>query len=520
MSDRSSSDSGQRRERKQRSRLEYIGIFIAIYTLLYSNQSDIFKTSLDILTVPYFRAWKAIDGLENRMSIDELIGKEKNDYPPSLAGEGAPEDEYENTIYIFVIDKSLSSKEKIKKPDWWDESIDLLRGNDYLPSGMKDPTDGEEITAIEAAQIRLFTLLVGLVPKDPTQVKDLFAVWTVGSNGKRVFPDKKTIQIPYLIGENLAEINENYVCRAIETIYESQKKLDKITDFKDLFDKIFKEYKSRIPHSDFMNKQRPVMVVTILSDLLHDVKHKKGINGDPQKVKKNWRELEDRIKELADYRIMANLIVLEKDGQVVETVMPKHKQIFYEFKKSFGWQLFTGKVIREKLNEKILFPPKFIDNSIDFYYENDRLVARYFELEANNEFRLIIDIPAKSDLTRQEGIRFPWAILGAKEKVRKRGFLSSENEKIDIDTNILESQTLRIFSNYIPPLSNDKPPLKNVTIRLIHEQNRRCYYIDIKFIKIIPLGVALLMIIMQVLTLWLTLLLLYRSIRSMWNREE
>ena len=276
-------------------------------------------------------------------------------------------------IYIFVIDVSASSKQKISKPDWFNGVCEYLRDNDYLVDLVNN--DNKKFEAYTAGKIRLYKMLADMEYISNSQ----FAVWTVGNIGKPIFPNtdsRPKLEGNVLEGENLAPINKNNIKLAINDI-EKVTMFDQHTDFIKLFNQILKEYKSIINNkknnqinnneqSPHKNHKKPSIIIIFMSDLLHDPEKR------AKKIQDEWKKLEKEIINLYNLSIQANIFILTKEG--IYKYKEDALQIFPVFQKYFDWYRLNKESIHSKLQNSLVYPNEFLSNTIDFYYENNAVI--------------------------------------------------------------------------------------------------------------------------------------------------
>ncbi|MCP4347517.1 MAG: hypothetical protein GY795_18595 [Desulfobacterales bacterium] len=454
------------------------GFTVVFYATLFLIHKDAFRESNDWLFLPYKRLFLDLD---NSITINDVIRnkeQEKNsnsqqyqkNYPQVPMG----------ILYVFVLDISDSINKKIKKPNWFDKTVRRLVKDGYLDSDKRWDNIPDEINIFDVARVRLCQLLVELISENSM---DCFSIWTVGNFGKKIYPNPENISNS-MTHTRFAPVDELYIINAIKGI-DTQYQLEKSTDFKDLFDKIVKKYKNNI---DISNSKVPSLVITILSDMLHDVKDKSEY-GDSEELIKNWNELEKKIEELSNRNIMANMIILTKGGEII--LHEQHLQIFPVFEKYLDWYRLKKRAISENVTR--LFPVVFAENSIIFYYESEDKEGIHDVdlLVTQDDYDMIIDIPSEINYNEQKGLKLKYSILGREDTLRKPGRITSNGSCLR--EKLKKNQKIRLSCNNPVP----KIKMNSLKLRINIAKERRTYLVDINFIKLLPYELAILFVILQ-----------------------
>lgn len=162
-----------------------------------------------------------------------------------------------------------------------------------------------------------------------------------------------------------------------------------------------------------------MLTITILSDLLHDVRGEKDKSGISIKrkdeIKKNWDALELKIRDIAEnLDIVVNMIILTKDGLRAETNFPKYKQIFSDFDKNLEWHELTENYVAGNLQKKLFFQPIISKQEINFYYETDDHIMNTVDITHPSEetSSITIDIPSEIDFKDQRAVRYRYISWG------------------------------------------------------------------------------------------------------------
>ena len=337
-------------------------IIIGLYGLLCTVYSDIITQNRnDCVLLPY----KSILGNEIERSIEELT---KN----------AKKEQKQNNLYIFVLDISGSlEKINIKGTLKAKYEEDVKYVNDRI-RGHKIDENGEP-GAIDIAKMKLYILLLELEKKnEECDIEDEFAIWTLGDEGNLIFPND---------GSEKIKISKKSIMNAIQEI-DKKDKFTRNTDFTSLFRRIIIQYQK-----DFRKGQKsifdsPFIVITILSDLIHDVenKYKKRV----KEIEKDWDNLENKIQEISDCRTMVNLIALSYKGlDVQKTIFP----LFLD--SNVDWFRLNRFLVGEGKKDKFLFTVRTSESNIRFFYTNSNYISNssFVIKSLSNENVIKIDLP-------------------------------------------------------------------------------------------------------------------------------
>jgi len=480
---------------KNRSQLEIIGIFIGFYsllfTILFAFYPEIFKNPTDLIVSP-FSQWKLHSNMDAKIGLNEFFEKTTSDSKEN------------DKVFIFILDVSGSvsnKKTKIEKPYWYDASVKKLKEDNWPNIGNIGGND-DKVDIFSVAQIRLCQMLAEL--HERKENKTHFAIWTVGDIGTRIYPSRKESE-PLLYGKNFASID--FVSPAIRKISEIKNKISKTkgnrqdTDFSNLLKKIVRDYK-------LSEDKKTNFIITVLSDLVHDVE-KKIL--DQYKRQEIWNILEDKIKDLSDANIMANMIILTSDGELKKDKnQPEYRQIFPIFKKEKNRKgnLYTlsKNAISDKLDSKLLFSIEKSDKNIHFYYENRYKIKNHVDiLSEEDSHNIFITIPSKFNNKKQMDVTFQWILSDTNE--RKKDYLSTgeslsgySKDFFDEDGGYLKfnnSKTLKL--KYVH--NQDSFTHNNIWIRIFHKEKGKASLINIQFERILPLWLAILMCALYISTL-------------------
>jgi hypothetical protein len=492
------------------------GIFfglITTYALFLGASHEALRGDYDFFSLPFNTVFQR---LESPVKLKGLFQEKKREFKSFNISRREEERVIESNIYIFVLDKSQSIQGRIKKLKWYDKIVERLISEDYIPEETRLKKHHEKtITTFDAAEVCLYGMLVDLAAGGRSS-KDSFAIWTVGNYGKRIFPDWRDPAMGELVNQKMAKVTKANVLRSIKKVQANLSTIDINTDFKHLFDKIWEEHEDYLEIKKKISPQSPSLIITILSDQQHDVSEKKAYIGKEAKINKNWEDLKDRIKELSNAKIMANMIVVTKDGRLKETTALKYMQIFEVFKKFYRRHphLLEKKTILEDIHPILLFPKIIPDSCINFYYESDVGVINDAKLLAKEDTNILIQIPSEINSQIRGDVIFKWEIKGAdSETPRDEGILDVNQE---YHQELLKNQMLQLtYTGSFSPKD-----LKRVRIWITHEKSRKSALVDVNFIKKLPFFIAVVMLVLELMIILLLIIMSITALKWLLNRPQ
>jgi len=316
-----------------------VGLVIALYAVgitLYiigisnyptSAQNDPWKW----ITLPYKHS--SLDR-EKKYNLDEFL----------IGNEDTP------ITHLFVLDISRSTG-KILKPTWYDEVVKYLLEKRLFTDKKEKLVNlkKDRIDSFDAAKIRLYQLLMESLP---TNKNVSFAVLTLGDYGTRIFP----------VGSLSTIVRQNTIKMNIKKVIELTRDLERNggdTNFEHLFkDVVLSDYKEKINYEG----NTPSFIVTILSDMYHDVESQQKNDGQAY-----LNELENKIKIFSNKNVKVNLITMpttyRDDGSSTQIT-----QFFRDYRQD--WYRLKEKNIVDKFkNEDFLFPLIYSEKTVPLYYE-------------------------------------------------------------------------------------------------------------------------------------------------------
>jgi hypothetical protein len=381
----SSENQSSGKEKKMRSLREHISYYIqnwefkrlknaltifvmalSLYGILCTVYSDVIvQNDNDCILLPY----KSLYEKQIETTFTTLMNQKDNDIPKS-----------QKNIYIFVLDISDSVRnralpESMKKR--YDQGVQFVNNsiNNFQINGNHSST-----TIMDFAQVRLYELLIEL-RNNRSKSDDEYAIWTLGDHAIRRFPVRaRSIKIPDTIEDAIKNIDSLTI------------EINKNTDFKELFFRMSNEYKDELEEKQKNEYDNPFFMITILSDLLHDVDNKVKRQDE---INQNWMELEKIIQQISYSKIMANMIIFSDNG-------PNWQQtIFPIFNKNIDWYRLNKYLINDDSNREFLYTVRNTKDEITFFYTNSYFINETsFVIQSiyDKPNRIRIDIPSEINL--------------------------------------------------------------------------------------------------------------------------
>ena len=422
--------------------------------------------------------------------------------PPPGAGAPAGKDEPEvDVLYLFLLDVSASTKDAAKETTWLEPAIERIQGytNSEVFSDFLEP--GEK-TTFSLAKVRLADLLAGIGPRNQqgqTGAREAFAVYAMGTTTELEYPqqDKRPFFAPLDKGE---------VEHAVDKIA-GLKNAEPHTDFV-LAMKTLKDKYSPWFSWESTAGSNKIVVLTILSDLTHDVVDKPQYRQRVAKIEEEWRELERELRRQSRLNVVANLIVVTRTGFPEELRLPGHRQVSQPYEDHFmpvATSRFTIESINAEVQSQLLYPPMRVREPISFLYEGSSFVRTItLEIDGANGTRsaeaadIVIAIPEEVEHRQQPPVSFRWELLtdarsGSDQRdVYERGWVTSDGE-------IFSEKGIKVNTklNFIPDGTPAELGGKRVVAKFVSSADRRVYHVDIDFKRIMPLWYAWLVFLLQ-----------------------
>ncbi len=410
-----------------------------------------------------------------------------------------PSIEQNQILYIFALDTSLSMKSKkdeLKQFHWFKESIEYLIKEDVLIEKGELTTELNKFSLFNAAKVRLIETMYDLT-KNKSQASnsnDLFAIWSIGTASDMTYPDLRTPSPEGETSDHHAELTKRNIIHSLNNFVHTVPK-DKNSDFNDLLSEIRNKYSHFIidKKTDSTDSTQTIMVsekgghklvvLTIISDMRHDVKGKIRTMGE---LRKNWEQLEEKIMELASCNIMANLILPSRTGSM-DSSFPNHFQIVPVFNDTLNWYQIQKNVIDEMVNP--LLQPVLIERPLVFYYENANAdVINPIKISIPEEDTLSIHIPNKVNGLDQH-LRLSVEVRGNKNSHRDSRIIFSTGHKFK--PIVKKDQDLVIsFMDTIP--SSRKQHFLDIDSL----KHKRTYRFKIHFKQVLPVLISWIFILL------------------------
>jgi len=458
-------------------------VLAIILFFLSLEYSDYPEKAIGIFTLPYETLFfKKSDKIDLQALFDKTERK-------NIKNSADFNSEEIDAIYVFILDVSKSLNSKIKRPDWL--NISLSRINSFTDKKIYQDLDEGRLNIYDAAKIRLSDMLVSTLSSEKLE-NEFFAIWTLGNEGKKIYPNNNDQNTSKEIKLNMARIKHKYINQSIERVVDLKQESHH-TDFEILFKQIEKIYKQHIKYNN-KKKHASNIVITILSDLLHDVKNKKEYKGRAKAIKENWNKLIRNIKRMAHANIVVNMVVVTPTGEIEEI---PNQQIYYPFEKSFQPHRLTKTKVSGPVQDRLLYPLEFTTIPLTFYYHQKEILNSVELFAIAPIENLIIEIPAQLNENNQDNIELEWQILGASHNGKK----SKRNWGV-INTNgdVFNNKLLEYQSINLKPIGKTDRFLSSssVIIRIVNSNVHRVFHVNLKMKKLLPYHIALFTFIVQV----------------------
>jgi hypothetical protein len=360
------------------------GLLCTVYAdVIIQNDNEFFRLSR--LTIPK-------KDLEN--DFGKIIGGMIEKDESQTAQEG--------NLYILVFDISGSfQNERIDKnvSQNYRERIEKIRTlfNESL-------NFDEDINILNLSKLRLYEILSEFYKYHDKYKNDKFSIWTLGDKGKRLYPA--------LIFDE--KINQ-------KTVFDAMNKLSKFrlirpddnTDYYDLLYKIILTNEDKIKPIIKDTNFSPKIILTFISDLLHDVDNKELFKSKEKKIIEDWEKLEKKIEQICNSGIMVNLIILKNIDK------ENRKSVFPSFYKHLDWHRLNYPSLYDNENADLLFPNRYVEGNIKFCYTTPESVADIslcLKFPFNEEHECQISIIGEDNIPIIPRLSFHCKIPGTKDE--------------------------------------------------------------------------------------------------------
>jgi len=297
---------------------------------------------------------------------------------------------------------------------------------------------------------------------------------------------------------------------------------DSNTDFVSVIEGFEDNYPDYFPQNPELATEDRVVVITILSDFIHDV-DKKAYYNRASKIEENWLVLEEKIRYHSHADVVANLIILTRSGQVEGPHLATHRQINRPCERYFPLSKFPSDAIAEDVQNHLPCSPMYSQQPIRFYYHGQYFVNDFTlridkgVMQKNKHFDLTIAIPEKAN---QPPVNLHWTLLTTDEDY--------ETDKYGVEDDGQVGPIGKTFSKNELTL-NDEVRLKpwgrpsqlksqTMSVQLTSSTLKRVYHMDIRFIKVMPAWYAGIIIVLHAILLVLFVVLVIQSARILINK--
>ncbi len=454
-------------------------VVISLYALLCTVYSDVIvQNENDFLILP----WKSLIEKEPETTFAELVGKERE----------------EKCLYVFVLDISGSMrKNTLDESEYINykkaiQMVDNTFAQNILKLENRKMTDKSDI-----ARVRLYELLLSLLDKNRGGSDSEFAVWTLGDEGIKIYPEEGKAKVQYLT-----------IRDAIKRISNTKGYWQRNTNFANLFNSlriVYDEELSKYPLSE--SYERPMVVLTILSDFIDDVRY----TAHSKEIENKWNELKKTIQEITNSKIMFNLI------EFSEKEIESRRSIFPILKQNLNWIQWNEYHLGEERDNSFLYRVGIAKNTIKLYYKNPNFIpkSRFTIKYTGNEVNTIkIDILSQDNNNTAQKISLLCEKLGFKDDP-----IFANNQIIsggrEFKVRLGASEQIRLtFSDRLPS------GLSSPILRISMGNEGRTYQVPIHFIKKLPEWVPVLFLILQIFFVAMLSLILAEFIFFLSSRSK
>ncbi len=434
---------------------------LSLYGILCTVYSDVIvQNNNDWTLLPY----KSLYQKQIETTFSNLIEPKDN-------GNKNPQ----KNIYIFVLDISESVRNKplpesMKKR--YDQGVQFVNSS---ISTFQINGNHSNTTIMDFAQVRLYELLIEL-KSNRSKSDDEYAIWTLGDHAIKRFPIRyRSINIPNTIEDAI---------RSIDTM---PKEKNMNTDFKELFFRISNEYKEELEEKQKNEYDNPFFMITILSDLLHDINNKVERQDE---IEQNWMELEKLIQQISYSKIMANMIIFSDNGPNFQ------RTVFPLFNKNIDWYRLNKYLINDDSNREFLYTVRTTQDEVTFFYTNSYFINEtsfIIQSTYDKPNRIKIDIPSEINLVPIPKMSILCEARGENGNSlgggrSKRLVTGGSHFEVELDPR----EKIRLVYNGRLPSDLSSPIL-----RLSIGNECRTVLVPISFIKRLPWWAAIIFILLQ-----------------------
>jgi hypothetical protein len=394
--------------------------------------------------------------------------------------------------YIFVVDCSDSIRgASIGGGDWYRTATTLLEDHSFKFGVSDTPTGGD----IEKAA--LFSMLYRMWADagrpdskgDYTRAaSDEFSIWRVCGEGEAIYPRSG----------DWSPISREAIVNAIDAIEDPTRGLFGSessasrgeTNFADLFRKIRTTF-------ELTSDKRPLRfdriqyIVSIISDMKHDA----GLADSTPRENLNdqWEVVRQEIKLLANEKIAVNLLSLSKDAG---GDFAKEERLISFFRQNMEWYRLNTSLTLDGIldpKEKSLYPARFSDRYLCFYYEDPISVDSDLVIRVPAKEKIVLSIPVEHDhrSVGNFGLAFGFGAKGQRftdVELKGRVFSGSQTEQGEIDEGGI------IALRYRGALPDD---LSTIKLGLSLGSQGLTYMAPVRFVRRLPRWAAWLFVLLQ-----------------------
>jgi hypothetical protein len=437
-------------------------ICFTVYTFLCSIYSDIIvqhNTNLDFISLPFKSFCYHTKLWTNEKKLDSLI---ENDATHSL---------YTEKTYIFVIDISGSVSEKVSNEllTQYNNIYELI--GDYAGLSGLELNKKHSPDLIDVSLAFVFKSLIELANRN--QHKDKFTIWALGDEGFPICDNKFVDDYKTVI------LNQDEIRNRIKTSSQN-------TDFTSLFRRLLIHY-PELNEQKINTFDSPSFIVTIISDMLHDVDKK--IDNFDTRIK-NWEELEQKIQRLSNSPVMVNLVLMPKKDKV-----NIKKTIFSFFSKNIiEWYRLNDFELDDVDRSDLLSVYRRVKNSVIFYYTNPFVVENScFTILSDRNVSIRFQLPYHQSTCNLPSDKISLHLIhytATNDFIEEKRIVSGGNGcTFELKTN----QKLEL--NYSGNISE-----KNISpiLQMTMSDGNENLVIPIIFLKILPIWAAIVMVLLMI----------------------
>ena len=456
-----------------------VSFFFAMLSLLFSINSDIFvQDDTFFLWVPY----KSLGTRYDNSALENITRHADR--------------QRKQLTYIFVLDKSQSLEYTGKVPDWY-ERKNLKRLNAIVSDTNHKFNYSAGPDAFELCKVKLALLLEAIPKKDNVK----FEIWIVGDEATDAYPRK----IKKYKG-TVMELRE-----ALEKLMEIGPNIDLNTDFSLLFDGICAKHRALLKSKPLNKYKMPSFVLIILSDFIHDIGPKtqddKTLKDNREKskfLKDSEDSLVKKIEEVAESNSIANMILVKREysGDLARTAAKGKYQFYFGdiLENKFVPSRVDNSLLSGKLDDT-LYANIFTDTAIKLYYRNPVYINSSTTVRINRRGVYRIGLI-------WENIRLPEPIFTMEYVLQDiqgqtlindgendvQGVLYLNGPQKTTPTLGINNKIKLSYSGSLPQNGNS-PHFK-----IFYPKGEKlAFTIPIQFVKMLPVGIAYLMFVLEIL---------------------